>query len=411
MIQEKKEKKRDLMCWYLFLCFAFVLRATTITNLVSQYPLFTVQNPSGGFFSSAQNEVVVVETGSGDIASIALISPLSSATPYYNYLLPYMQSLDLLSQSTNQGGEIRFDNVYGVALRPQGNSWFSSLGFLDWATFVNLDSDNLQVIDNYNQNAILQSTFNSASWSAGYVIAIWNTYPQAAVPWNYAKIFIYASLSSSSISMYYVCYTLGSRKTILGTGWSSPVDIKPNSDSSIWWVADSTGVYQVSASIPNKGSATQIIPATSPSALTYDANSHLLYCVENVANGRVWVWNGMIANVLYSRVQQGAGIVGDSLSSKFQFLYIAETGTNSIFKLSLQSLLRTSQLSGFNGPQQISPNPQNSAQFYTIDSSNVYLTDWSVSTPTSTSFVFNQRSQGGFGYYKWSFMCLWRKLF
>ena len=64
------------------------------------------------------------------------------------------------------------------------------------------------------------------------------------------------------------------------------------------------------------------------------------------------------------RSSTGAGIVGDSLSSKFQFLYIAETGTNSIFKLSLQSLLRTSQLSGFNGPQQISPNPQNSAQFY-----------------------------------------------
>ena len=216
---------------------------SSLINLAQEYPQFTVQNRSGGFFLQTQNWVILTETQSGDISSISLTSPLSSATPYYNYVLPYMDSLDLLSRTTNSGGEIRFDNVYGVALRPQGNSWFSSLGFLDWTTFVNIDSDNLQQIDNYNRNAILQSTFNTASWTAGYVIAIWNTYPQFAVPWNYAKIFIYASSPTSSISMYYVCYTLGSRKTILGTGWTNPVYLKPNGDNSIWWVAESTGVY------------------------------------------------------------------------------------------------------------------------------------------------------------------------
>jgi len=370
------------------LCQIQVSLGITSINLASQYPQFTTQNPSGGFFASTQNAVVLAETTTGDIASISLTSPLGSATPYYSYTLAYMSSLDFLSQSSSQGGECRYDNVYGISLRPQGNSWFSSLGFMDWNTFVNLDSDNLQVIDNYNQNGILQTTFNSASWSSGYVISVWNTYPQAAVPWNYVKIFIYASTSSSSISMYYVCYTLQSRKTILGTGWNNPVDIKPNGDSSIWWIAESTGVYQVSASTPNKASASLLIPATLPSSLAYDSNSHLLYCVENAANGKIWVWNGMSASVLYSGVQNGAGIVGDSLTAKFQSLYISEKGSNSVFQLNLQNLLKTSQLTGFNIPQQISPNPQNPQQFYVVDSSAVYLTDWTLPTaPTLTSLL------------------------
>ena len=94
---------------------------------------------------------------------------------------------------------------------------------------------------------------------------------------------------------------------------------------------------QVSATNPNKAFATQIIPATLPSALSYDVNSHSLYCVENIANGRVWVWNGMSAMILYSGIQNGQGLAGDSLHLNFN-PFILQRGEvipclNLIFKI------------------------------------------------------------------------------
>ena len=357
--------------------------SATLTNLVNEYPHFTIDHPSGGFYVPTKNAIILAETGAGVISSISLTSPLAGATPYYNYVLSYMSSLDLLSRSGTRGGEIRFDSVNGVALRPQGNSWFSSLGTMDWNTFVNLDSDDLQLVDNYNQNAIPQSTFASASWTTGSVVAIQNFFPQAAVPWNYAKLFIYASVPSSSLSMYYVCYTLSSRKTVLGTGWNSPVDVKPNADGSVWWVAESTGVYQVPATSPNRGSASLVIAASFPSALAYDAYSYLLYTVENAPNGRIWVWNGLSATVLYTGVQHAAGMTGDSSTSTFESLILTERDTNLVFQLSLSTLTRSNEhVGGLQTPQHITPannNNQNALQFYVVDSTAVYIADLNTS--------------------------------
>src|SRR5579872_3502943 len=106
-VKEKKELKKKysrkfIMIKKLLLLVASIhVTTSSLTNLALEYPQFIVQNPSGGFFLQTQNSVILAETTSGDISSISLTSPLSSATPYYNYVLPYMDSLDLLSRTTN----------------------------------------------------------------------------------------------------------------------------------------------------------------------------------------------------------------------------------------------------------------------------------------------------------------------
>ena len=127
---------------------------------------------------------------------------------------------------------------------------------------------------------------------------------------------------------------------VLGTGYTTPEDVKISADGKTAYVTERTGdLVKVSLSSPGRADATVLATGmTAPQQLFLDEANNAAYTVEYAASGKLWRIDltSLAKTEILSGLQNAVGVV---LSADRQFAFISEqlaagTGRVSRFQLS-----------------------------------------------------------------------------
>jgi hypothetical protein len=144
-------------------------------------------------------------------------------------------------------------------------------------------------------------------------------------------------------------------KTVLGTGYSSPEDVKLSVDGTHAYVTERTGNFvKVPLSGANRSAATLVVTGiTAPQQMFLDEAHNAAYVVEFAATGKLWHINlttGAKTAVL-STLNNAVGLV---LSPDLQYAYISEQTTGAdkgrVSKFRLSNGSRQAIVTGLTAP-------------------------------------------------------------
>jgi hypothetical protein len=141
---------------------------------------------------------------------------------------------------------------------------------------------------------------------------------------------------------------------VLGTGYTTPEDVKVSADGKTAYVTERTGdLVKVSLSSPGRAGATVLATGmTAPQQLFLDEANNAAYTVEYAAGGRLWRIDlaSLAKTEILSGLQNAVGVV---LSADRQFAFISEQlagGTGRVSRFQLSNGARQDVVTGLVAP-------------------------------------------------------------
>jgi hypothetical protein len=141
---------------------------------------------------------------------------------------------------------------------------------------------------------------------------------------------------------------------VLGTGYTTPEDVKVSADGKTAYVTERTGdLVKVSLSSPGRADATVLATGmTAPQQLFLDEANNAAYTVEYAASGRLWRIDlaSLAKTEILSGLQNAVGVV---LSADRQFAFISEQlagGTGRVSRFQLSNGARQDVVTGLVAP-------------------------------------------------------------
>ena len=170
---------------------------------------------------------------------------------------------------------------------------------------------------------------------------------------NYAKVKVLAY--GYDLTIQWVTYNIPSGYKVIGTGYTTPEDVKMSVDGVHCYVTERTGdLVKVALTAANRASATVVATGmNSPQQLFLDEAHNAAYVVEYAAAGNLTKINltSGAKTVITSALNFPVGIV---LSSDLQYAYVSEqtTGPDSgrISSVQLSSATRSTIVKGLTAP-------------------------------------------------------------
>ncbi len=301
----------------------------------------------GSDYRVAQNQLVFVEYGKGELSALNLFSPstvVSSGTTTLKGTFVF--DLDTGIQGGPQtNADIWWDQETAVLRRmvPQNNATLLNLGV---ANFLSVTANSLEVLS-YSKTAIEGNNDPANKLVAGDIFAVRTTQG------NFAKVQILTY--GYDLKIQWVTYKLSSGYVVLGTGYSNPEDVKVSTDGVHAYVTERSGdLVKVPLSAANRNTAMLIGSGmTAPQQLALDEAHNSAYVVEYAATGRLWQISLVSGEktALLSNLDFAVGVV---LTSDLQFAYISEQTTGAdggrVSRFRLSDGSRQSVVTGLTAP-------------------------------------------------------------
>jgi hypothetical protein len=301
----------------------------------------------GCSFRSAANQLVFVEYSGGKLSRLNLFAPAAVVSKGTTVLKgTYTFDLDTGTQGgVGPGNDIWWEQMTAVARQmvPQGTARIVNLGVVD---FNAVTSDGLQTLT-YGTAPIPGNNDPTNNLVNGDVFAVLTNQG------NYAKVHVLAY--GYDLNIEWVTYKLNPAYAVLGTGYTTPEDVKVSADDAHAYVTERTGdLVRVALNNANRAAATVVCGGmTAPQQLFLDEAHQTAYLVEYASPGRLWridLTNGTKTAVV-SDLEFGIGLV---LSSDLQYAYVSEQTTGAdkgrVSRIQLNNGSRTKLATGLTNP-------------------------------------------------------------
>ena len=298
-------------------------------------------------FRLAQNQLVFVEY-SGKLSAINL-SPVSTIVAQ--------------SASTVLKGTFLFDFDSGIQSGPSPNTdvfWEQETTVLrrmtpeNSAQIVNLGAVDFNSINAaYLQTLSYSTTPIPGNNDATNQLTANDVFAVRTTSGNYAKVQVITY--GYDLTIRWITYHIASGYVVLGTGYTTPEDVKVSVDGVHAYVTERSGdLVRVSLSSANRSAATVVATGiTAPQQLFLDEAHNAAYVVEYAATGRLLkidLTSG-VKTVLFATLNFAVGVV---LSSDLQYAYVSEQTTGPdlgrISQIQLGSATRTTLAKGLTSP-------------------------------------------------------------
>ena len=298
-------------------------------------------------FRLAQNQLVFVEY-SGKLSAINL-TPVSTIVAQNTSTVLKGTFLFDFDSGTEGGSsptaDVFWEQETAVLRRmtPQNSAQIVNLGAVD---FNSINAAYLQTLP-YSTTPIPGNNDATNQLIVNDVFAVKTT------SGNYAKVQVIAY--GYDLTIRWVTYHIASGYVVLGTGYTTPEDVKVSVDGLHAYVTERSGdLVRVAFASANRSAATVVSTGiNSPQQMFLDEAHNSAYVVEYAASGRLLKINltSGVQTVVFSGLNFAIGLV---LSSDLQYAYVSEqtTGpdTGRISQIQLGSATRTTLAKGLTAP-------------------------------------------------------------